>query len=283
MQNLPILFKKQLNENTFMFRIEAPLIARKAQSGQFILIRPNDNGERIPLTIADYDRDAGWIAIIFQVVGGTTMQLSQLDAGQTVLDVTGPLGRASELEGYEGKHVAVIGGGLGCAIAYPQAKRLHELGAKVDVIAGFRTKDLIMLEDEMRPVCENLVLLTDDGSNGNRGLVTDGLQKLIDGGTEYSLVIAIGPPIMMKFVCKLTEKYNIKTVVSLNPIMVDGTGMCGGCRVSVGGKMKFACVDGPDFDGRQVDFDELMKRLRVFNEQEKQSYDHECNLLKMAQ
>ena len=272
-----ILEKRKLNSLTYYMRVEAPLIARKAQSGQFIILRTNSRGERIPLTIADFDRAAGWVAIIFQAVGKTTMELSELEAGQSLTDFTGPLGLPTELEGY--KKAAVVGGGVGCAIAYPQAKHLKELGTHVDMIAGFRNSDMIILEDEMKQVCDTLTLLTDDGSNGNKGLVTDGLKKLIEGGAQYDLVVAIGPPIMMKFVSALTKQYGIKTLVSLNPIMIDGTGMCGGCRVTVGGKTKFACVDGPDFDGHEVDFDELMARLRIYKSKEqKDTEQHACRL-----
>lgn len=272
-----ILEKRKLNSQTYYMRVEAPLIARKAQSGQFIILRTNSKGERIPLTIADFDRAEGWVAIIFQAVGKTTMELSELEAGQSLTDFTGPLGLPTELEGY--KKAAVVGGGVGCAIAYPQAKHLKELGAHVDMIAGFRNSDMIILEEEMKQVCDSLTLLTDDGSNGNKGLVTDGLKKLIEGGAQYDLVVAIGPPIMMKFVSALTKQYGIKTLVSLNPIMIDGTGMCGGCRVTVGGKTKFACVDGPDFDGHEVDFDELMARLKIYKGKEQKDIEkHTCRL-----
>lgn len=272
-----ILEKKRLNGQTYYMRIDAPLIARKAQSGQFIILRTNARGERVPLTIADFDRAGGWVAIIFQAVGKTTMELSEMSEGQSLTDFTGPLGLPTELEGY--KRAAVVGGGVGCAIAYPQAKRLYELGTRVDVIAGFRNTDMIILEDEMRAVSDSLTVLTDDGSNGSRGLVTDGLKKLIEEGADYDLVVAIGPPIMMKFVSALTKQYGIKTLVSLNPIMIDGTGMCGGCRVTVGGKVKFACVDGPDFDGHEVDFDELMARLKVYRGKEQRDAEsHSCRL-----
>ncbi len=266
--------KKYLNDSTVYMKIEAPFVAAKAKPGQFIIIKKDEVGERIPLTIAEYDRMAGTVSIIFQTVGASTMALAQLEAGDYVMDFAGPLGRPSELEGY--KRVAVIGGGLGCAIAYPQAKYLHEHGAQVDIIAGFRSKDIIILEEEMKNAAARTFIFTDDGSNGNKGLVTDGLKKLIDEGAGYDLVIAIGPIIMMKFVSLLTAQYGIKTIVSMNPIMIDGTGMCGGCRVSVGGKMKFACVDGPDFDGHLVDFDELMRRNATYKKQE----EHSCNLFK---
>ena len=265
-----------LNPNTVRMTVEAPMIARKAKPGQFVIIRGDEKGERIPLTISGYDAAVGTVTVIYQTVGASTLKLAEIPAGGYICDIVGPLGRASELDGI--KKAAVVGGGLGCAIAYPQAKYLHEHGASVDIIAGFRNKDIIILEDEMRAACENLVLLTDDGSNGHKGLVTDGLKALIDAGAKYDVVIVIGPPIMMKFVCRLTKEYGIKTVVSMNPIMIDGTGMCGGCRVSVGGEMKFACVVGPDFDGHLVDFDELMKRNRMYRDEEQ----HDCNLFREA-
>ena len=273
-----IITKRRLNPTVTLMEVSAPLIAKKALPGQFIILRVDEKGERIPLTIADYDREKGTITIIFQKVGLTTELLDTLEEGDDILDFVGPLGRPTELEGV--KKVAVIGGGVGCAIAYPQAKYLHEHGVAVDVIAGFRSKDIVILEEEFRAACDHLYLTTDDGSYGEKGLVTDKLKALIEAGNQYDAVIAIGPIIMMKFVCKTTEPYGIKTLVSLNPIMIDGTGMCGGCRVSVGGKMKFACVDGPDFDGHQVDFDELMARNAAYKEREAQvRQDHACRLL----
>lgn len=269
-----IVRKKQLNEQVVLMEIDAPYIAAKAEAGQFIIYRIDEKGERIPLTIADYDREKGTITIIFQTIGASTMALAALNEGDSIMDVAGPLGVATEYE--EGiKRVAVIGGGVGCAIAYPQAKKLHSMGVQVDLIAGFRNKDIVILEDEMKAVSTDLHLCTDDGSYGFKGFVTDKLKELIESGAKFDEVIAIGPVPMMKFVCKTTEPYGIKTIVSLNPIMVDGTGMCGGCRVTVGGKIKYACVDGPDFDGHQVDFDELMKRNGTYKEQEK---DHVCRL-----
>lgn len=269
-----IVRKKQLNEQVVLMEIDAPYIAAKAEAGQFIIYRIDEKGERIPLTIADYDREKGTITIIFQTIGASTMALAALNEGDSITDVAGPLGVATEYE--EGiKRVAVIGGGVGCAIAYPQAKKLHSMGVQVDLIAGFRNKDIVILEDEMKAVSTDLHLCTDDGSYGFKGFVTDKLKELIESGAKFDEVIAIGPVPMMKFVCKTTEPYGIKTIVSLNPIMVDGTGMCGGCRVTVGGKIKYACVDGPDFDGHQVDFDELMKRNGTYKEQEK---DHVCRL-----
>ena len=272
-----IIDKKNINSSTVYLKINAPKIAAKARPGQFIILRIDEFGERIPFTIAETDKLNGTVSIIFQVVGATTMRLAELQQGDHLLDFVGPLGNASELDGY--KRVAVIGGGLGCAIAYPQAKYLYETGVDVDIIAGFRNTDLIILEDEMRTFSKKLIIYTDDGSNGNKGLVTDALRDQINAGVKYDLVIAIGPPIMMKFVCLLTKEYGIKTVVSLNPIMVDGTGMCGGCRVTVDGKVKFACVDGPEFDGHLVNFDELMRRNSVYRTHENDM----CNLLKAVE
>lgn len=277
----PIIEKRKLNDSMTLMVIGAPFIAKKAQAGQFVILRVNEHGERIPLTIADYDREKGTVTIIYQVVGKTTMLLDRLNEGDSILDFIGPLGKASELDGYQ--KAAVIGGGAGCAIAYPQAKALHALGAKVDMIAGFRNQDIIILEDEMRAACDNLTVMTDDGSNGNKGFVTDALKKNIEAGAGYDLVVAIGPLVMMRAVCNLTREYGIKTVVSMNPIMIDGTGMCGGCRLTVGGKTKFACVDGPDFDGHEVDFDETIKRSRTYAEMEKEAaHDFQCRLLEGA-
>ena len=249
-----IVKKEVLNPSVTLIEVEAPYIAKKAEPGQFIILRVDDKGERIPFTIADYDRDKGTVTVIFQVVGKSTESLNLLNEGDCLQDFVGPLGVASKFEGV--KKVAVIGGGLGTAIAYPQAKKLHSMGVEVDMINGFRNKDLIIIEDLCKAACTNLYTMTDDGSNGNQGFVTAKLKELIDGGSSYDLVVAIGPLVMMKAVCDLTRDYGIKTIVSMNPIMIDGTGMCGGCRVTVGGETKFACVDGPDFDGHQVDFDE---------------------------
>jgi len=274
-----ILKKRTLNANTKLMVVEAPHVARKAEPGQFIILRVDAEGERIPLTIADFDREAGTITIIFQEVGATTMALGCMNEGDSLHDFVGPLGIASHLDGL--KKVAVVGGGLGCAIAYPQAKKLHEMGCEVDLIAGFRSKDIIILEDEMRAASTNLHVVTDDGSNGRKALVTQVLKELIDAGNQYDAVIAIGPMIMMKFVSETTRPYGIKTIVSMNTIMVDGTGMCGGCRLTVGGETKFACVDGPDFDGHLVDFDGSMRRGAMYKAQEKSSVErHECNLMK---
>lgn len=270
--------KKILNEQVTYMEIEAPRIAKKAQPGQFIILRVDEKGERIPLTIADYDREQGTVSIIFQIVGKTTSQLNQLEEGDFLQDFVGPLGTPSHLEGY--RKVAVIGGGLGTAIAYPQAKKLKELGAEVHMITGFRNKELIILEEECKKVSDQCIVATDDGSNGTKGFVTDVLKKLIEEGYQYDLVIAIGPLIMMKFVSQLTKGYGIKTIVSMNPIMIDGTGMCGGCRVTVGGKTKFACVDGPDFDGHEVDFDEAMLRQQTYKPMEQQAVEREnCRLM----
>lgn len=276
-----IVRKEILNSAVKLLEIEAPLVARKAEPGQFIILRIDEDGERIPLTIADFDRQKGIVTIIFQQVGKTTIRLGNLDEGSYLLDFVGPLGRASELEGY--KKVAVIGGGLGTAIAYPQAKKLHALGAEVDMIAGFRNSDMIILEKEMSEVSSRLIVTTDDGSNGNKGFVTDALKVLIEEGNKYDLVIAIGPLIMMKSVSQLTKEYGIKTIVSMNPIMIDGTGMCGGCRLTVGDKIKFACVDGPDFDGHEVDFEEAITRQFMYKEEESESKDnHVCRMETMS-
>lgn len=266
-----ILKKEVLSSQVFLMEVYAPLIAKKAEPGQFIILRIDEYGERVPFTVAEYDREKGTITIIVQIVGKTTKDLSQLEAGDELLDFAGPLGMPTPLEGI--KKAAVIGGGLGTAIAYPQAKKLHELGADVTVITGFRDKDLIILEKELKAVSDKLIITTDDGSNGIKGFVTERLQELIDAGEKFDEVIAIGPLIMMKNVCKVTEQYGIKTTVSMNPVMIDGTGMCGGCRVTVGGETKFACVDGPDFDGHLIDWDSARKRGRMFKDYEKKSCD----------
>lgn len=272
-----ILRKEVLNPQVKLLEIEAPYVACKAEPGQFIILRVHQDGERIPLTIADYDRERGTVTIIFQEVGATTKLLGNLEAGDSLIDFCGPLGLPSHFSGI--KKAAVIGGGLGTAIAYPQAKKLHGMGVDVDVIIGFRNKELIILDKQMEAVSSRLFVTTDDGSNGVKGFVTDILKKCIEEGAQYDVVIAIGPPIMMKVVCDVTKAYGIKTIVSLNPIMIDGTGMCGGCRVTVGGETKFACVDGPDFDGHQVDFTELMRRLTMYRDDEKVSQEHhECRI-----
>ncbi|MBQ9963802.1 MAG: sulfide/dihydroorotate dehydrogenase-like FAD/NAD-binding protein [Clostridia bacterium] len=266
-----IVGKRALNAFVSLMEIEAPLIAAKGKAGQFVILRVNETGERIPLTLADEDPQKGTITIMYQKVGKTTALLDTLSVGDSILDVVGPLGKATELEGY--RRVAVVGGGVGCAIAYPEAKVLHRLGAHVDMIAGFRNRDIIMLEEELAAVSDRLFVMTDDGSNGNKGFVTVKLQELLDAGEAYDMVIAIGPLPMMRAVANVTKPYGIKTIVSMNPIMVDGTGMCGGCRLTVGGQVKFACVDGPEFDAHEVDWDEAMHRLGQYKEQE-----HECHM-----
>ena len=273
-----IVDKKVLNPTVTRIDVYAPFVAKKAQAGQFVIVRATADGERIPLTVADYDREKGTVAVIFQIVGATTYALNQLNVGDCVADFVGPLGNATHTDGL--KKVAVVGGGVGCAIAYPVAKKLHEQGCEVHSIVGFRCKDLVILEDEFKAVSDKYVLMSDDGTAGEKGLVTNALQKLIDSGEKYDEVIAIGPVIMMKFVCKLTKEYGIKTVISMNPIMIDGTGMCGGCRLTIGGETKFACVDGPEFDGHLVDFDEAMKRGASYKEWEKHKYEETCNLYK---
>jgi ferredoxin--NADP+ reductase len=271
--------KRRLNDSTTLMRVNAPAVARRAKPGQFIILRIDENGERIPLTIAGYDRESGDVTIIFQKVGATTNRLDTLNEGDYLQDFVGPLGRESEFEGVAGKRVAVIGGGLGIAIAYPQAVALHNLGAKVDMIVGFRNIDLAILLDELKDACTNLIIMTDDGSNGNKGFVTTALEAQLKDGADYERVIAIGPMPMMRAVCEMTRPYGVKTIVSMNPIMIDGTGMCGGCRLTVGGETKFACVDGPEFDGHLVDFDEAIKRSRMYKAEEKLSNErHICNL-----
>ncbi|MFH1513091.1 MAG: sulfide/dihydroorotate dehydrogenase-like FAD/NAD-binding protein, partial [Bacillota bacterium] len=255
---------------------DAPLIARKAEAGQFIILRAKADSERLPLTIAAYDRKSGAITLIFQIVGLGTMELNTLDKGDAIEDCVGPLGEPTRTEGL--RKVCVVGGGVGCAIALPVARKLHSQGTAVHSVVGFRTKDLVILEDEFKAVSEELRMMTDDGSYGEKGLVTTALETLINAGNRYDEVIAIGPLIMMKFVSLLTRKYNVKTVVSMNPIMVDGTGMCGGCRLTVGGETKFACVDGPDFDGHLVDFDEAISRSTMYQEFECQARDEACKL-----
>ena len=266
-----ILGKRQLNDQVTALTLDAPFVARKVEAGQFVIIRIDELGERIPLTVADFDREKGTLTIILQAVGYTTKRLAALNVGDSIMDVVGPLGMPTKFG--TPKKAIVVGGGVGCAIAYPQAKALKNMGVKTDVIAGFRSRDIVILEDEMRAVSDDYYITTDDGSYGEKGLVTEVLKRLIDND-QYDLVIAIGPLPMMKFVAKTTEPYGIKTIVSLNPIMIDGTGMCGGCRVSVGGEIKFACVDGPDFDGHLVDFDELSRRNAFYREEEA----HKCRM-----
>jgi len=273
-----IVKKKVLNPTVTLMEIEAPLVAKKAEPGQFIILRTDENGERIPLTVADFDREKGTITIIFQIVGATTEKLNHLNEGDYLQDFVGPLGKATHTEGL--KKVAVVGGGVGCAIAYPVAKKLHSLGCEVHAICGFRTKDLVILEEEFKNASSKYVLMSDDGSAGEKGLVTDALKKLIESGEKYDQVITIGPLIMMKFVCALTKEYGIKTVASMNPIMIDGTGMCGGCRLTVGNKMVFACVDGPEFDGHEIDFDEAISRSNMYYGFERHKHESTCNLFK---
>ncbi len=273
-----IVKKRVLNPTVTLMEVEAPAVARKAEPGQFIILRVDEEGERIPLTIAAFDREKGTVTIIFQIVGGTTEKLNHKEEGGFLQDFVGPLGRATETEGL--KRVAVVGGGVGTAIAYPVAKKLHDVGCHVDLIVGFRNKDLVILEEEFKAASTQLIIGTDDGSYGKKALVTDLLKEQIEAGAKYDRVIAIGPVIMMKFVCQLTKEYDIPTVVSMNPIMIDGTGMCGGCRLSVGGETKFACVDGPEFDGHKVDFDEAMARGAMYKDFERHAYEDACNLFK---
>lgn len=273
-----IIEKTSLNETVTKMVVKAPHIAKKAQPGQFIIFRATKDGERVPLTIADFDREEGTVTIIFQIVGGSTMELNALCEGDSLHDFVGPLGKATELDSL--KKVCVVGGGVGCAIAYPVAKKLSEMGCEVHTVVGFRNKDLVILEKEFKDVSSKMLIMTDDGSYGEKGLVTNALEKLIEDGNNYDEVITIGPLVMMKFVCQVTKKYNIKTTVSMNPVMIDGTGMCGGCRLTVGGETKFACVDGPDFDGHLVDFDEAMRRGGMYREFEQHKREETCNLLK---
>jgi ferredoxin--NADP+ reductase len=282
-----IVKKRSLNPTVTLMELSAPLEASKAEPGQFIILRANENGERIPLTIADFNRERGTVTIIFQIVGAATWQLNRLKEGEAVQDFVGPLGRATDCGANK---VAIVGGGVGSAIAYPVAKKFHQKGAEVHAITGFRTRDLVILEEEFKAVSGKFLLMTDDGSYGRHGLVTEALQLLIDQGEQYDEVIAIGPLVMMKFIAALTKSYSIKTTVSMNPIMIDGTGMCGGCRLSVGGKTRFACVDGPDFDGHEVDFNEAIARSALYRPFEARAYEIcrnpsevSCNLLKAVE
>ncbi|MGN1307740.1 MAG: sulfide/dihydroorotate dehydrogenase-like FAD/NAD-binding protein [Faecousia sp.] len=276
-----IVRKKELNSAVTLMEIEAPFVAKKAKAGQFIIFRVDEHGERVPLTIAGYDREKGTVTIIFQKVGLSTKMLGEMNEGDYISDFVGPLGKPTEMEGV--KRVCVVGGGVGCAIALPSAQAFKEAGCEVDVIVGFRSKDIVILEDEFRACSDNLYLMTDDGSYGEHGFVTVKLQELLEAGKQYDEVLAIGPVPMMKFVCKTTEPFGVKTMVSLNPIMVDGTGMCGGCRVTVGGEVKFACVDGPEFDGHKVDFAELMNRNGVYRDQETEDEkNHMCRIEKLG-
>ncbi|MEG0076886.1 sulfide/dihydroorotate dehydrogenase-like FAD/NAD-binding protein [Anaerorhabdus sp.] len=268
-----IVTKKKLNPDVYLYEIEANAVSKKVEPGQFIILRVDEFGERVPLTIADYNADKGTITIIVQAIGSSTIKLSKLNEGDSIQDIVGPLGKPTEFE--EAKHVCVVGGGVGSAIAYPSAKYLFNQGVHVDMIAGFRNTDMIILEEEMKAIANQCKIMTDDGSNGNKGFVTDALnQMMIDN--PYDLVIAIGPIPMMRAICECTRPYGIKTIVSLNPIMIDGTGMCGGCRVTVDGKTKFACVDGPDFDGHLVDFNNLVERNKMYKDEE----GHQCRLSK---
>jgi len=271
-----IVRKEELRPTVTLYEIEAPLVAKKAQPGQFIILRVDEKGERIPITINDYNPEKGTVTIIVQTVGSTTEKLKRLNEGDCLQDFVGPLGKATETEGK--KKVAVVGGGVGCAIAYPVLKKFHDNGAEVHAVVGFKNKDLVILEEDFKKSSDLLVVCTDDGSYGEKGLVTDALKELIDAGNEYDEIFAIGPMIMMKFVSKTTEPYGIPTTVSMSPIMIDGTGMCGGCRLSVGGEMKFACVDGPDFDGHKVDWDLAVKRNQMYREFEMHKHEETCNL-----
>ena len=271
-----IVRKEALKPTVILYEIEAPMVAKKAEPGQFIILRVDENGERIPITIHDYDREKGTVTIIVQTVGATTEKLSHKQQGEFIQDFVGPLGRPTETEGK--KKVCVVGGGVGCAIAYPVLKKFHDCGAEVHAVVGFKNKDVVILEDKFKSASDVMKLVTDDGSYGEKGLVTDALKQLIEEGNQYDEIFAIGPAIMMKFVSKTTEPYGIPTTVSMSPIMVDGTGMCGGCRLTVGGETKFACVDAPDFDGHKVDWDESLKRGKMYFDWERHKYEETCNL-----
>ena len=273
-----IVRKEALKPTVVLFEIEAPLVARKAQPGQFIILRVDENGERIPLTIHDYDSGKGTVSIIAQIVGATTEKLNHLQEGDCLQDFVGPLGKATETAGK--KKVCVVGGGVGCAIAYPVLKKFHDDGAEVHAVIGFKSKDLVILEDKFAAASSVLKVCTDDGSYGQKGLVTEALKELIDAGNQYDEIFAIGPMVMMKFVCMTTKPYGIPTTVSMSPIMIDGTGMCGGCRLAVGGEMKFACVDGPDFDGHKVDWNLAVKRNQMYRDWELHKHEETCNLFK---
>ncbi len=273
-----ILKKDILNPTVTRIEVYAPRVAKKAEPGQFIILRVDEKGERIPLTVADYDRARGSVTVIFQVVGASTEKLNRLGEGDSLHDFVGPLGRATHTEGL--RKVAVVGGGVGCAIAFPVAKKLHALGCEVHAIVGFRTKDLVILEREFEENSTRLVRMSDDGSFGEKGLVTDALRALIESGEQYDEIITIGPLVMMKFVCALAKEYGVKSVASMNPVMIDGTGMCGGCRLSVGGKTVFACVDGPEFDGALIDFDEAIERSSMYRDFERHRHEETCNLFR---
>lgn len=271
-----VVYKRQLSHDMFWMELEAPYVAAKARPGQFIIFRVDEYGERVPLTMAGSNKEKGTITIIFQAVGRSTSLLSQVEEGESIADITGPLGRPTEMEGL--KRVCVVGGGTGNALAYPVAKGLHDAGVIVDMVSGFKTEELIVLEDEFKAAVDNFYLMTDDGTKGEKGFTTDKLKALIDSGVQYDEVITVGPPVMMKFVCKVTEPYGIKTIASLTALMIDGTGMCGGCRVSVGGETKYACVDGPEFDGQLVDWDTLIARNAYYMAEEQEERDHVCRL-----
>ncbi len=271
-----ILRKEALNPTVTLMEIEAPFVARKAEAGQFIILRVDEAGERIPLTVAGFDREAGWVRVIYQIVGATTKKLDAKNVGDSLTDFVGPLGCPTKTDGL--KKVCIVGGGVGCAIALPVAQKLKAQGCEVHAIIGFRSADLVILEQEFAATCDRLTLMTDDGSRGRQGVVTVPLKEAIEAGEQYDEVIAIGPLVMMKFVVATTKPYGVKTTVSMNPIMIDGTGMCGGCRLTVGGETKFACVDGPDFDGFAVDFDEAMQRGNMYGAFERHAYEETCNL-----
>lgn len=271
-----VVYKRQLSHDMFWMELEAPYVAAKARPGQFIIFRVDEYGERVPLTMAGSNKEKGTVTIIFQAVGRSTSLLSQVEEGESIADITGPLGRPTEMEGL--KRVCVVGGGTGNALAYPVAKGLHDAGVIVDMVSGFKTEELIVLEDEFKAAVDNFYLMTDDGTKGEKGFTTDKLKALIDSGVQYDEVITVGPPVMMKFVCKVTEPYGIKTIASLTALMIDGTGMCGGCRVSVGGETKYACVDGPEFDGQLVDWDTLIARNAYYMVEEQEERDHVCRL-----
>lgn len=271
-----VVYKRQLSHDMFWMELEAPYVAAKARPGQFIIFRVDEYGERVPLTMAGSNKEKGTVTIIFQAVGRSTSLLSQVEEGESIADITGPLGRPTEMEGL--KRVCVVGGGTGNALAYPVAKGLHDAGVIVDMVSGFKTEELIVLEDEFKAAVDNFYLMTDDGTKGEKGFTTDKLKALIDSGVQYDEVITVGPPVMMKFVCKVTEPYGIKTIASLTALMIDGTGMCGGCRVSVGGETKYACVDGPEFDGQLVDWDTLIARNAYYMAEEQEERDHMCRL-----
>ena len=273
-----IVRKEALKPTVILYEIEAPMVAKKAEPGQFIILRVDENGERIPITIHDFDREKGTVTIIVQTIGATTEKLRHKAEGEYIQDFVGPLGRPTETEGK--KKVCVVGGGVGCAIAYPVLKKFHDCGAEVHAVVGFKNKDVVILEDKFKSASDVMKLVTDDGSYGEKGLVTDALKQLIEEGNQYDEIFAIGPAIMMKFVSKTTEPYGIPTTVSMSPIMVDGTGMCGGCRLTVGGETKFACVDGPDFDGHKVDWDESLKRGKMYFDWERHKHEEVCNLFK---